>query len=210
MTDDPVDLRKDRRSLRRAAQGAGFFVVLIWLVWLLQLVFELPLPSFGVLPREASGLPGVLLAPLIHGSFGHVFSNTLPLFILGSTLLYAYPRSALLAIPAIYLGSGLAVWLFARSSYHIGASGLNYGMLAFLCVIGMLRRDRRSIAISLAVLFLYGGMIWGVLPTQAGISFEFHLFGALIGIGLAVLLRRQDPAPPAQRYDWEGESEEGQ
>ncbi len=194
--------------MRHAAVAAACFVGLIWLVWLIDLVFDLALQRLGVFPRSPNGLVGIVVGPLIHSSFGHVFSNTLPLLILGSAFLYAYPKSARIGIPAIYVGSGLGVWLFARSSYHIGASGLSYGMMFFLFTIGVLRRDRLSIAVSLTVFFLYGSMIWGIFPIKAGISFESHLFGAVLGTGLAVLLRRYDPLPPEKQYDWENERDD--
>ncbi|MDH3673276.1 MAG: rhomboid family intramembrane serine protease [Gammaproteobacteria bacterium] len=201
-------MRDDTRRLRRSTITVACFVGAIWLIWLTDFVLNLELRQFGVYPREPDGLIGILVAPLIHGSFKHVFSNTLPTLILGTAFLYAYPRSAKLGIPVIYVGSGLGVWLFARSSYHIGASGLNYGMMFFLFVVGILRRDRPSIAVSLIVFFLYGSMIWGIFPGQPGISFESHLFGAAMGIFLAIVLRKLDPLRPAKRYDWEDEPED--
>ena len=208
MVGNAIEVKKDTRRLRHSAIAAVCFVALIWLIWLIDLASNLDLRQFGVYPREPYGLIGILTAPLIHGSFKHVFSNTLPLFVLGTAFLYGYPRSAMLGMPAIYLGSGLCVWLFARSSYHIGASGLIHGMMFFLFVIGILRRDRLSIAISLIVFFLYGSMVWGIFPAEPGISFESHLFGAVIGVSLAIVLRRRDPAPMKKQYDWEDETEE--
>lgn len=111
-------------------------------------------------------------------------------------------------MPAIYIGSGLGVWLFARSSFHFGASGLIYGMMFFLFVSGILRRDRLSIAISLIVFFLYGSMVWGIFPVEPGISFESHLFGAVLGTSLAIVLRKRDPARMDKQYDWEEERED--
>ncbi len=125
------------------------------------------------------------------------------MLVLGTALLYGYPRSAKIVIPAVYLGSGFCVWLFAREAYHVGASGLSFGFMFFLFTIGALRWDRRAIALSMIVFFLYGGMIWGIFPSEPGISFESHLFGAMIGLGLAVVLRRYDPYIPDKRYDWE-------
>ena len=208
MTDSAPDIRSDTQRLRRSAIKAAYFVGLIWSIWLIASVFGLELRHYGVYPRRFDGLAGLLAAPLLHGSFVHLFSNTLPAWVLGTAFLYGYPRAARLSIPLIYLGSGLGVWIFARSSYHIGASGLIYGMMFFLIVIGLLRRDRLSIALALLVFFLYGGMLWGVLPTEPGISFESHLFGAVIGTVLAFLLRDRDQSRPEKRYDWEDEAEE--
>jgi membrane associated rhomboid family serine protease len=111
-------------------------------------------------------------------------------------------------LPVVYLGSGLAVWLFGRPAFHIGASGLVFGLLFFVLTIGMLRWERRAIMISLVAFLLYGGMIWGVLPTTPGVSFESHLAGALIGAFLAFRLRDLDPPPPEKRYSWEDEEDE--
>jgi membrane associated rhomboid family serine protease len=144
---------------------------------------------------------------LIHGSVTHLFSNTLPIVILGTAILYGYPRSAKLVIPAVYFGTGIWVWLFGRSAWHIGASGLTFGMMFFVFTIGVLRWDTRSIALALVVFLLYGGMIWGIFPGDPSVSFESHLAGALIGITLAVLLRNHDPAPPRKRYSWEDEED---
>ena len=111
-------------------------------------------------------------------------------------------------VPAIWLLSGLGVWLFARSSFHFGASGLTFGFMFFVFVIGALRWDARAIALSCLVFFMYGSMIWGIFPTEPNVSFEYHFFGAAVGVAGAILLRRLDPKPPRKRYDWEDESEE--
>ena len=208
VTDFPAEIRRDTQRLRRSAITAAYFVGLIWSIWIVASVFGLELRHYGVYPRRLDGLPGLLAAPLLHGSFAHLLSNTLPTWVLGTAFLYGYPRAARFGIPTIYLGSGVGVWIFARSSYHVGASGLIYGMMFFLIVIGVLRRDRLSIALALLVFFLYGSMLWGILPTEPGISFESHFFGAAIGTALAFLLRNDDQARPQKRYDWEDEEEE--
>ena len=145
----------------------------------------------------------MFLAPLLHGSLEHIVSNSLPAFILGTALVYAYPMAARYVIPIVWIGAGLGVWLFGRESFHIGASGLNYGMMMFLCVIGAIRRDRRSVAVAFIVFFLYGSMIWGVFPGEPNVSFESHAAGAIIGIVLAVLMRGEDRRPPEKVYAYE-------
>lgn len=202
------EITKDRRRLRRAFYGALGFAGLLWMLAAVDSLFDLHLVRHGLLPRRWEGLDGVLWAPLIHRSFGHLFSNTGPLVVLGTALLYGYPRSSRIVLPVVYIGSGLAVWLFARPAFHIGASGLVFGLLFFVLTIGMLRWDRRAIMISLVAFLLYGGMIWGVLPTTPGVSFESHLAGALIGAFLAFRLRDLDPPPPEKRYSWEDEEDE--
>ena len=166
------------------------------------------LGRFGIYPRVAEGLAGILFAPFIHASFAHLFANTAPIIVIGSLLLYVYPRAARVLLPTVYLGGGLAVWLFAREAYHIGASGIAFGMLFFVIAVGILRRNRRAMAISLIMFFLYGGMIWGVLPQARDISFESHLAGAVAGILLAIILPRRDPAPERRQYSWESDEDE--
>ncbi len=200
-----VDPIQDQASLGRCALATGSFVALLWVIWAVGAALHLHLYRYGVYPRAVNGLLGILTAPLIHGSWSHMFANTLPLFVLGTAVIYGYPRSAAIVIPAVYLGSGLGVWLFGRASYHIGASGLAHGLMFFVFVVGILRRDRRAIALSLLVFFLYGGMVWTILPYDPKASFEYHLFGALTGAILAFLLRHRDPPPPQKRYSWEEE-----
>ena len=183
-------------------------ILLLWIIEILDNVFDLGLMRLGVYPREPAGLPGILFAPLIHGSWNHLLSNSFALLILGSVLLYGYPRSALPLLLLVYLISGVCVWLFARSNFHIGSSGLTHGMMFFIFTIGIIRRDRMSIALSMIVFFLYGGMIWTVFPLESHISYESHFFGALAGVLAAFLFKDRDPAPPENRYDWEDAEQE--
>ena len=208
MTETSHNPDKDTRNLRRSFILAASFAVLLWLIEIVDTVFNLHLYQYGVYPLRMNGLQGIIWAPLIHGSISHVFANTAPLIILGTALLYGYPKSARIVLLATYMGSGVLVWLFARDSYHIGVSGLTFGMMFFVFTIGILRWDRRAIALSLMVFFLYGGMIWGIFPSAPDISFESHFFGAVIGILLAVLLKNHDTSPPEKHYTWEDETED--
>jgi len=205
---DPAYTSSDRAqaNFRSAFKISLWFVVVLWAIILLDKGLTLELGRFGVRPREFDGLPGILIAPLLHGSFSHLISNTLPLLVLGTGMLYLYPDSAVRVIPAVYLGSGLAVWLLARPSIHIGASGLIYGFASYIFVSGIIRRDVRAIAAAMLVCFLYGTLIWGVLPIETGVSWETHLVAALIGLLMAVLTRRSD-TPPRKRYAWEDEDD---
>lgn len=198
----------DRRRIRRAFGASISFALLLWLVKLAEIAGDFDFSRFGIYPRLAEGLFGILLTPFIHGSLAHLFANTAPIIVIGTMLLYGYPRAARVLLPAVYLGGGFAVWLFAREAYHIGASGIAFGMLFFILTIGILRRERRAISLSLILFFLYGGMIWGVLPGAREISFESHLSGALIGLLLALLLRDHDPEPARKQYSWEREDAE--
>jgi membrane associated rhomboid family serine protease len=192
-------------GFRHAAMVTAGFVLLLWLIEVLDLLFGLDLARLGVYPREPLGLAGILAAPLVHGSWLHLVSNSFALLVLGSVLLYGYPRTALPLVVLTWLGSGLGVWLFGRASYHFGASGLTHGLMFFIFVSGILRHDRLSIALSMIVFFLYGGMVWTVFPTEPGVSFESHFFGALMGLVGAFLFFGRDPLPPEKHYDWEGE-----
>jgi membrane associated rhomboid family serine protease len=185
-----------------ALKIALVFIGVLWTIFIVDTAFGLRLGRFGLRPGSVHGLVGVLTAPLLHGGFQHILSNTLPMLLSLTATLYFYPRSAVRVIPAIWLGSGMLAWLIGRPSLHYGASGLIYGLLAFLFVSGLLRRDLRSIAVSLLVGFLYGSMIWGVLPIRPHMSWEMHLSGAAIGVLLAFLFRNWDRVP-LLRYDWE-------
>jgi membrane associated rhomboid family serine protease len=207
MQENPPGSESDARRLRQAFVLAASFAALLWLIKLAELLFGLDLVPYGVYPHRLSGLVGILWGPLIHGSLAHLFANTAPLIILGTALLYGYPRSAWIVLPVVYAGSGLGVWLFARDAWHIGASGLTFGMMFFVFTVGALRWDRRAIALSLVVFFLYGGMIWGIFPYDPEISYESHFFGAVIGVVLAIVLKNYDPAPPRKKYSWEEEAE---
>ena len=204
-----VDPRPDPASgnFRLAARIAIGFVALLWLIQLIDSGLEVPPEGFGVRPRQLAGLIGILFAPLVHAGFAHLFSNSLPLIVAGTAMLYLYPRSSLRVLPAVYFGPGAAVWLFARDSSHLGASGLVYGLVAYIFVAGVIRRDRRAIAASLLVSFMYGALVWGVLPIRRGVSWETHLAAAVIGVVLAFALKHLD-VPPRRRYSWEEQPSE--
>ncbi|MGB5519030.1 MAG: rhomboid family intramembrane serine protease [Gammaproteobacteria bacterium] len=194
---------QDTSHLKRSFMIVASFTAFLWLIKIIESVTGTSFAQYGVYPGQLSGLTGILWAPLIHGSFTHLLANTLPLIILGTALLYGYPKSARIVIPSVYVGTGLGVWLFARAAFHVGASGLTFGFMFFVFTVGALRWDRRAIALAMVVFFLYGGMILGILPNQPGISFESHFFGAMIGLVLAIVLRNNDPRVPQKRYDWE-------
>ena len=202
------DTIADKRRLSIAFAAAFIFVLLLWLSKLVEHLSGVDFAQFGIYPRHAAGLAGIIFAPFIHASTAHLFANTPPIIVIGTMLLYGYPRASRVFFPVVYLGSGIAVWLFAREAYHIGASGLAFGMLFFVFTVGVLRWERRTIAISLLVFFLYGGMVSGIVPGAREISFESHLTGALIGVLMAFLLRNRDPGSSPKRYSWEEEETE--
>ena len=197
-------VERDRANFHLAIRIALGFAALLWLIQLSNWVLGLGPADLGVRPRELSGLPGVIFAPLLHAGPDHLLANTPPLLVAGTTLLYLYPRSSPSVLPAVYFGSGIAVWVLGRSSTHLGASGLVYGLVSYILVAGLLRRDRRAIAAALLVCFMYGALVWGILPIQSGISWETHLAAAVIGVAMAISLRHID-IPPPRRYSWEDE-----
>ncbi len=184
------------------------FALVLWLVKILEVILGFDAFEYGVFPGRLSGLPGILTSPFVHSSFTHLVSNTPSIVILGTALLYGYPKSARAAIPVLVVATGLGVWLFGRESYHVGASGLTFGVMFFVFAIGVLRWDRQAIGLSLVVFLLYGGMVWGLIPRDMQISYESHLSGAITGLILAFLLRGADPPPPRRRYSWEDEADE--
>lgn len=216
----PVDPNAQLMARRRAAedryrvgQAIGqtcIVLAVLWWIHLLRHVGDLDLSWAAIDPGVPAGLLGVLTAPLLHGSFGHLISNSVPLLILGSMARYAYPRALLWALPIIWLSSGLGTWLFGRPSLHLGASGIAHGLMFFLFVIGLLRRDRLAIVVALITFFLYGSMIWTVFPREAGVSWEAHLFGAIGGVIAAIALRKRDAMAPRAPYSWELERDQNE
>jgi len=201
---DP-DPARARANFRVALKLAGAFVALLWLVQVVVSGPEVDAGLLGVRPHDWTGLIGIFTAPLVHANWAHLFGNSLPLVVLGTAMLHLYPRASRIVLPAVYLGPGLAVWLLARGGTHVGASGLVYGMFAYVLVAGLMRRDRRAIATSLLVCFLYGALVWGVLPIEKHVSWETHLAAAVIGVVLAFALCNRD-VPMRKRYSWEDET----
>ena len=200
-------VQRDRTRLRYALFGALGLVAGIWLAWLGAWLLGWNIDDLGIRPRDVHGLVGILTAPFAHASFEHLMSNTLPLGLLSALMLYAYPLATRYALPLIWLASGLGVWLWARPSVHVGISGITHGLMFFLFLMGLLRRDRLGVTLALLVFFLYGGMLMTILPREVEVSFEYHLAGAVAGVVSAVLLFRLDPQAPRKRYSWEDEEE---
>lgn len=188
--------RIELRRLSSSAIFAGVFLTLIWVVYFYDSFFDLQLARFGLHPRHIDGLIGIFAAPFLHGDINHLASNSLPAFLLMAGIIYFYRGISFKVLLLIWIATGMSVWLFGRSNFHIGASGLVYGMAAFLAVSGMLRGDNRLLAVSFLTIFLYGGMVWGVLPMFRHISWESHLCGAISGIVCAVAYRGQGPPKP--------------
>ncbi len=183
-----------------------FFVFILWMIKIVDTSEHLNLFYFGNFPREVKGLLGILLSPLIHSDFNHLISNSIPLLVLGTGAIFFYRGLAYKVFAFVWIMSGICVWLGARGSYHIGASGLVYGIAAFLFLSGVIRKDFRLAAISLLVVFLYGSLVWGVLPIFPHISWEYHLFGGISGFIAAIIYRNKGPERIV--WSWENEDDE--
>ena len=186
-------------------------LILIWLIHFFNIGYDLELHTFGIFPRKISGLIGILLSPLIHSSsdIKHIINNSPPLIILGWALLYFYKEIAFKIFCYSWFLVGFFVWISARPSFHIGISGVIYCLAFFLFFSGVFRKDKRLLAISLFVVFLYGSMIWGIFPYDWSISFESHFFGALTGTVLAFFYKKEGATFRRKKTQWEIEEEMG-
>jgi membrane associated rhomboid family serine protease len=177
-------------DISRSVIAPSRMVFFMWLIYFLEMKYSLNLSVFGILPREPLGMIGVVTSPLIHADVVHLISNTFPLLFLGTALYFFYGSVATRVFAICYLGSGILVWVFARPIFHIGASGLIYGLAAFLITSGIFRKDRKSLFIALVVVLAYGGLVWGLLPSVPGISWESHVAGIIAGGAAAFYYRR--------------------
>ena len=191
---EPVD--KAQPSHHRCFLAMAIPALLVLLIWVV-FAWSLAVPDgffwLGIYPRTVSGLVGIALGPLIHANLQHAVANSVPLLVLGTFLFYFYPNQALRVLAIVWLCAGIGTWIIGRPSYHVGASGLLYGIAAYLVVAGWTTRQRGLAAIALLVIFLYGSWIWGILPNDPSISWEGHLCGALTGLVLGLLHRNRLP-----------------
>jgi len=185
-----------------------FFLILIWLSKVLEVSMDWSFIQGGVYPRKLSGLIGIITSPLIHADWKHLIDNSVPIFVLTLALFYFYRDISYKIFFLNYFISGILLWCIGRSAYHIGASGLIYGLAAFLFLSGVIRRVRSLMAISLLVVFWYGSLVWGLLPYDYKVSWEAHLMGAITGILLAVIYKDQGPEPEVRKLDDDEEENE--
>lgn len=202
----PERARQERSRLGRALVASALFVAALAWIHMMQLWWG-RFDALVLRPGEPAGALGILTAPLLHGSVEHLAANAGAILVLGTLALSVYPRASLRALPLMWLGSGTLVWFIGSPPGHIGASGLTHGLMFLIFLLGILRRDRPAIAAGMIAFFLYGGMVMTILPREPGVSWEYHLGGALAGVLAAVLWRRLDPDPPRKRYSWEDEEE---
>lgn len=188
------------------------FILLLWLIKTLEWGLDIRLFSYGIYPRQANGLVGIFTSPLMHSDFSHAFSNSVPLLILGWCLFYFYTKIAYRTFFLLWITSGFITWCIGRDAWHVGASGIIYGLCFFLFFSGVLRKHIPLIAISLLVAFLYGSMLWNMLPISELVdertSWEGHLAGAIAGTFWAIAFRKSGPQKPATSLDEEEEENE--
>lgn len=183
-----------------------YLVLFLWIILWLDFKYRLHLANYGIYPRTIKGLIGIVTSPFIHKSIGHLANNSVPLFVMLFSLLYFYRTIAFKIIWQGVLISGFLTWLFARSAYHIGASGVIYLLVSFIFFSGIISKHYRLVAVSLIVVFLYGSLVWYMFPANVkeGISWEGHLFGFITGFLLAIKYRKILPEP--EKYAWEEET----
>ena len=182
-----------------------FLILIISMVKMIELKTGSNWVHFGVEPKNISGLKGVFFSPFIHGSVKHLFNNVLPLFFLLSAMMHFYDKLAYSIYIIIHIASGCLLWIIGREVFHIGASGVVYGLAAFMFFSGIFRRNTQLLAFSLLITFLYGSMVWGIFPetVKKGVSWEGHLSGATIGFILSIILLKK--GPQKKKYDWDEE-----
>ena len=184
-----------------------FFVVLLWFVFWLEVRFDFDFIQNGIYPRTLSGLQGVIFSPFIHADVEHLYNNSLPLLVLLAALQFFYAKQSIQVIIFGILLSGIMTWSIGRENYHIGASGLIYVLFSFIFFKGIQTKHIRLVALSLAVIVVYGGLVWYIFPTvdvpgEKSISWEGHLSGLLAGIILSTICKTPE-YKKAPKYEWE-------
>lgn len=199
----------EKKKILRSLLFPCCFVALLWLIKLFEVTQHIDLYFLGIYPMHWKGLIGIITSPLIHENWSHLMANSGPMLVLGGVVFYFYKKIAWNVFLLIYFMTGFWVWVLARDAYHIGASGIVYGLASFVFTSGLLRRDNRLLALSMLVVFLYGGLVWGIFPQlfpDKNISWESHLMGLIAGVIIAFYYR--DYGPPKKVYEWENEEEE--
>ncbi len=201
-----LDPEMEKRIFIHSLIFSAAFVVAFWIIEIIEQTTGISFVRLGVYPHHLKGLPGILLSPFIHSNFDHLISNSIPFFILLSALIYFYRRISYRIFFQLYLLAGLCVWIAGREAWHIGASGVVYAMASFHFVSGIIRSDVRLLTLSIVVVFLYGGLIWGLFPINPEVSWEGHLWGAISGFVLAIYYRKY--IIRRDKFEWEDEEEE--
>ncbi len=200
------DYKTDKKRLIISLLFPLSFISLLWIIKIVEVITESDFSNLGLYPLHGKGLIGIITGPLIHGDWKHLINNTFPILFLSWGIFYFYREIAYKVFFLIYFLSQIWLWFFyVRPAWHIGASGLVYGFGAFLFVSGIIRKNRHLLAISLLVAFLYGSMVWGLLPIEEHISWEGHFMGLMAGIILAFYYKDFGPPLPQSIMDEDDE-----
>ncbi|HET6244592.1 MAG: rhomboid family intramembrane serine protease [Bacteroidetes bacterium] len=199
-------MKEEKVRFVRSLFFPAFFVTLMWMVKTIEHLTEFSFMHLGIFPRTAKGLVGVLFSPFIHGDWMHLFNNSLPIIILGTVLFYFYRPIAYKVFFLIFFIANIWLWALGRPAYHIGASGIVYGLAAFVFFSGIIRWHIPLMVLSLLVTFLYGSLVWGIFPISHRVSFEGHLTGSIAGMILAYIYRKE--GPQRKKYEWQQENDE--
>jgi membrane associated rhomboid family serine protease len=173
----------------------------MWGVKIFEILYNTSYIDLGVLPRSFKGLKGIVFSPFIHKDLSHLINNSMPIIVLGSSLSYFYPRIKFRLVLWLYFTCGILLWGIGRSSFHIGASGFIYALASFIFFSGLMKKNKRLSALSLVVVFIYGSMFWGLLPTNENVSWEGHLSGLIAGLIIAFFFKNLGPKKDV--YQWE-------
>ena len=207
-----MDLKIEKKQILYALFFPVVFVILLWLALLVEKAWGADWSCWGIYPGKISGLWGIFTSPFIHANAAHLFSNSVPLLVLGWCLFYFYKDLGYGVFPILWILSGFFTWIFGRASSHIGASGLTYSLAFFLFFSGVFRRYIPLMAVSLIVVFLYGSTVWNMFPVaeivDPSISWESHLAGAISGLICALIFRKRGPQNPEPEEDEEEEIDE--
>lgn len=206
--DKPTAPKKESPIVRELKdQGAllGASVGVLWAVQLINAIGGHFLDKLGILPRTLSGLKGILFAPFLHASWGHLISNSIPLLVLGWMIMLRRKRDFFYVAGVSGAVAGIGTWIIGREAYHFGASGVVFGLIGYLISRAVMERKFWSILAAIATLFLYGGALFGILPTASAVSWEGHLFGLIGGIVASYYMLKNakqtgtSPAVPATK-----------
>ncbi|MFC2113972.1 rhomboid family intramembrane serine protease [Bacteroidota bacterium] len=196
---------QDKKKLRDGFYFSVSFLLIFWIIKLVEINFNLDFSRYGIFPRRISGLWGILFTPFLHKDLHHLFNNSVPFFVSIIGIFYFFRKSSLTILAGIWLITHILIWFVAGNGYHIGASGLVYGFMSFLFFGGAFSNNRNLLGLSLVIIFAYGTMFWGILPVETAVSWESHLMGAIVGMLFAFIFRKQ--GIPPEKFDWEEDEE---
>ena len=198
-------MKEEKQKLIYALIIPVGLLFIMWMVKLVEYSFDVSFANYGNYPLDLKGVQGIILMPFIHGSWDHLMANSVSFLVLSTALFYFYRDISVRVLIGIWVLSGIWVWFGGRPSWHIGASGLIYGLSSYIFFSGIIRKDKRLAALALIVTFLYGSLIWGVFPDffpkEKQISWEGHLGGAVAGLIMAVYYRNS--GPKEKQFSWE-------